>query len=239
MTRGRILLVLACIAAAAVVASGFGARFGLWKFGVGFEVLRWGVYASFAIAALALLALLIPKWRAQRVASLAAALVIGLVAGGVPAYWFQKGIAVPPINDITTDTANPPAFAAILPLRADAKVPSAYPGEAFAKQQQAAYPDIKPVDIAQWPPTAFAKALDAAKRMGWAIVATDPVTGRIEATATTPWFGFKDDVVIRITPEPGGSRLDIRSVSRVGQSDLGANAARIRAYLDLLNKGPA
>ncbi len=75
--------------------------------------------------------------------------------------------------------------------------------------------------------------------MGWAIVAADPVAGRIEATATTPWFGFKDDVVIRITPEPGGSRLDIRSVSRVGKSDLGANAARIRAYVELLNKGSA
>jgi uncharacterized protein (DUF1499 family) len=239
MIAGRMLLALACVAAAAVVASGFGARFGLWKFGVGFEVLRWGVYASFAIAALALLALLIPKWRAQRVASLAAALVIGLVAGGVSAYWFKSVISVPPINDITTDTANPPAFAAILPLRADAPVPSAYPGEAFARQQHAAYPDIKPVEVESRPPTAFARALDTAKRMGWAIVAADPVAGRIEATATTPWFGFKDDVVIRITPEPGGSRLDIRSVSRVGQSDLGANAARIRAYVELLNKGSA
>ncbi len=239
MTIGKILLALAIGAAAAVIASGFGARFGVWKFGVGFEMLRWGVYASFAVAVLAFLALLIPKWRARRVASLGAALVIGLVAGGVPWYWFQHVRTVPPINDITTDTANPPAFVAILPLRAGANVPSAYPGEAFAKQQQTAYPDIKPVEVEAWPPNAFARALEAAKRMGWTIVASDPVAGRIEATATTPWFGFKDDVVIRITPEPGGSRLDIRSVSRVGKSDLGANAARIRAYVELLSKGSA
>ncbi len=136
MAIGRILPILAVVAAAAVVASGFGARFGVWRFGVGFEMLRLGVYASFAIAALALISLLVPKMRANRVASLAMALTIGLVAGAVPAYWFEKGISVPPINDITTDTANPPAFAAIIPLRASAPVPSAYPGEAFAKQQQ-------------------------------------------------------------------------------------------------------
>jgi uncharacterized protein (DUF1499 family) len=239
MAIGRILLTLALVAAAAVVASGLGARFGVWRFGVGFQVLRFGVYASFAVAALAFIVLLIPKWRANRFASLAAALIIGLVAGVVPAYWFEKGISVPPINDITTDTANPPAFAAIIPLRAGAPVSSAYPGESFAKQQRGAYPDIKPVELEAWPPTAFARALDTAKRMGWEIVATDPVAGRIEATATTPWFGFKDDVVIRITPGPGGSRVDIRSVSRVGKSDLGANAARIRAYVELLNKGSA
>jgi len=237
MAVGRTLLVLAIIAAAAVVASGFGARFGVWTFGIGFEVLRWGVYASFALAAIAFVALVVPKWRTNRAASLAATLVIGLVAGGVPASWFKSVASAPPINDITTDTADPPKFVAIAPLRADARVPTTYPGEAFAQQQHAAYPDIKPVEVEAWSPTAFARALDTAKRMGWTIVAADPVAGRIEATATTPWFGFKDDVVIRITPEPGGSRLDIRSVSRIGQGDLGANAARIRSYVGLLNKG--
>jgi uncharacterized protein (DUF1499 family) len=67
--------------------------------------------------------------------------------------------------------------------------------------------------------------------MGWEIVASEPHEGRIEATATTLWFGFKDDVVVRITPVPGGSRIDVRSVSRVGRSDVGANAERIAAYL--------
>ena len=67
--------------------------------------------------------------------------------------------------------------------------------------------------------------------MGWKIVAADSTAGRIEATATTPWFGFKDDVVVRVRPEGSGSRIDVRSVSRVGQSDVGTNARRIRAYL--------
>ena len=67
--------------------------------------------------------------------------------------------------------------------------------------------------------------------MGWEIVASDPKTLRIEATDTTLWFGFKDDVVVRLTPSPTGSRIDVRSVSRVGKSDVGTNARRIKAYL--------
>jgi len=76
------------------------------------------------------------------------------------------------------------------------------------------------------------RALAAARASGWAIVAADSAAGRIEATATTAWFGFKDDVVVRVAPEGTGSRVDVRSVSRVGKSDVGANARRIREYLE-------
>jgi uncharacterized protein (DUF1499 family) len=231
------LLVLAAIAAGAVAASGFGARFGVWDWRVGFEVLRFGVYASFGLAALALIALLVPRSRRGNATVLVLALAIAVVAGGLPAWWFKHGASLPPINDIATDTDNPPPFVAIVPLRGDAKVSIAYPGETYARQQHAAYPDIRPLELAASPPTAFARALEAARAMHWDVVATDPVAGRIEATATTPWFGFKDDVVIRVAAAPGGSRVDVRSVSRVGQGDLGANAARIRAYLDRLRKG--
>ncbi len=231
------LLALAALAAAAVVASGFGARFGVWDWRVGFEVLRFGVYASFALAALALIALLVPRWRRGNATLLGLALAVAVVAGGLPAWWFKHGVSLPLINDITTDTEHPPTFVAIVPLRGDAKVSIAYPGDAYARQQRAAYPDIGPLEIAASPPTAFARALEAARAMHWEIVATDPVAGRIEATATTPWFGFKDDVVVRVTAVAGGSRVDVRSVSRVGKGDLGANAARIRAYLDRLRKG--
>ncbi len=118
-----------------------------------------------------------------------------------------------------------------MPLRAAAAVPAAYPGSETAQAQRRAYPDIAPLELAVPPAAAFARALDAATAMGWEIVAADAVAGRIEATATTPWFGFRDDVVVRVAPTPTGSRIDVRSVSRVGKSDLGANAKRIRAYL--------
>ena len=87
------------------------------------------------------------------------------------------------------------------------------------------------------PDRALARAEAAARALGWKIVAAAPGQGRLEATATTRWFGFKDDVVVRVTPASGGSRVDIRSVSRVGKSDLGVNARRIRAFLAALRRG--
>jgi uncharacterized protein (DUF1499 family) len=138
---------------------------------------------------------------------------------------------VPPIHDITTDTDRPPEFVAVLPRRADAPNGVEYEGAEIARQQREAYPDIGPLRLPLAPGEAFARALAAARASGWEIVGADSAAGRIEATATTAWFGFKDDVVVRIAPEEGGSRVDVRSVSRVGKSDVGANAERIRKYL--------
>ena len=106
-----------------------------------------------------------------------------------------------------------------------------YGGPEVAAQQRQAYPDVVPLVLEAPADVAFGRALGAARGMGWEIVAADSSAGRIEATATTAWFGFKDDVVVRVTPEDGRSRVDVRSVSRVGMSDVGTNAARIRAYL--------
>ena len=140
----------------------------------------------------------------------------------------------PPIHDITTDTSDPPLFVDVLPLRAGAKNTAAYGGSRVAALQLAAYPDITPVDLAIAPAAAFAKALATANAMGWALVAADPAAGRIEATATTRVFRFKDDVVVRIRPHTGGSRVDVRSVSRFGGGDLGKNASRIREFIGRL-----
>ena len=145
----------------------------------------------------------------------------------------------PPIHDITTDTNDPPLFVDVLPLRAGARNSADYGGSRVAALQRAAYPDIAPVDLAMVPAAAFAKALAAANAMGWAIVAADSSAGRIEATATTRVFRFRDDVVIRIRPRDGGSRLDIRSVSRIGGGDLGKNASRIREFIGRLREPAA
>jgi uncharacterized protein (DUF1499 family) len=157
--------------------------------------------------------------------------VAGAAAFGVPFAMLESAKASPPIHDITTDTENPPRFVAIIALRQGSPNPAEYQGEAVARQQRAAYPDIRPVTLAEPPDAAFKRALTAAREIGWQIVAAVPAQGRIEATDTTAWFGFKDDVVIRITPTAGGSRIDARSVSRLGEGDLGKNAARIRGYL--------
>ena len=81
---------------------------------------------------------------------------------------------------------------------------------------------------------AFIRAERAARAQGWEMVAVVPAEGRIEATETTRWFGFKDDVVIRVRPAAAGSRVDVRSVSRVGRGDVGTNARRVRAFLEAL-----
>jgi uncharacterized protein (DUF1499 family) len=231
MKVARVPLILALVSAAILVGSGYGARFGVWDYRFGFQLVRWSLYTGLATAVLALAALSIPRLRAGHVSALAAALVLGAGVAYFPWQWGQAARAVPAINDITTDTENPPAFVAVIPLRTGAPVPAAYPGSETAAKQRTAYPDIRPLELPLPPPAAFARALDAAKSAGWEIAAADAASGRIEATATTPWFGFRDDVVIRMTPTTAGSRIDIRSVSRVGKGDLGANAGRVRAYL--------
>jgi len=181
--------------------------------------------------------LAIPRTRAGQFPYLLGALLLCTVVAGVPSYWLQQGRAAPPIHDITTDTENPPSFSAVIPLRSGAKNPIEYGGAKVAELQHRGYPDIAPLVLPTTPDAAFNKALDAARQMGWEVVASEPRTGRIEATATTPFFGFKDDVVIRITPVPTGSRIDVRSLSRIGGSDVGTNAKRVRAYLAKIASG--
>lgn len=153
-----------------------------------------------------------------------------------------KGTSVPPIHDISTDTQTPPIFHAIVNERlVGAKDESivndlAYGAgfdspDVLAKMQQEAYPDIKTLELDTDVVSAVALASKIVEDAGMAVVNIDPELGIVEATATTFWFGFKDDVVIRIRPTRTGSKVDVRSVSRVGQSDLGANAARIKAIL--------
>jgi len=166
---------------------------------------------------------------------LAAIVVIGGVMVLLPLR--AKAIAEKaPIRDITTDVANPPPLRALLPQRQAEGADGAYPGAATAAIQHANYPDLAPLQLDMPPAAAFARALASAKAMGWTIVAEDAAQSRIEAYHRTLWFGFTDDVVIRLAPEAGGTRVDLRSVSRVGISDLGTNAKRIRAYMEKLKR---
>lgn len=164
-----------------------------------------------------------------------AGLVIGVIAATPFTVSFLKGRSVPPIHDITTDLANPPQFVAVVALRAGSPNPldRAAPAD-LAELQAKAYPDLAPLSLQAQPGKVFDAAREVAHDMGWEIVAATPETGLIEATATTSLLHFKDDVAIRVTEKDGGAVVDVRSVSRVGKSDLGANAERIRAYLAAL-----
>ncbi len=231
MKLSRVTFVAAVVAAVLLFVSGSGTRFGLWAFPVGFRVLKWAAYLGLAAAIVSLVGLVVPKLRAGQGARLAVSLALGLGVAAVPGYWIATASKLPPIHDITTDLDDPPVFIAVLPARGPDSNPVEYGGAAVADAQRAAYPDIQPLVLGLPPADAFALALRAAHAMGWEVVAQDPAAGRIEATATTLWFGFRDDVVVRVTPADGGSRIDVRSLSRVGVGDVGANAKRIRAYL--------
>lgn len=235
MKPAHCVIALALLAVGLLLMAGPGARMHWWAFGMGFQLLRWAAYLGTGVAGLAVLLLVLPRTRRASAGMLVAALVIGAAVAYMPWHGLQKARSLPSIHDITTDTADPPAFVAVLPLRADAPNSAEYEGDAIAKAQRAGYPDLAPLHIALPPEAAFALALEKAKAMGWEVVGADPASGRIEATDTTLWFGFKDDVVVRVRPDGSGSRVDVRSVSRVGESDVGTNAARIRMYLERLS----
>lgn len=185
--------------------------------------------------------------RGRSLRSSHAAVAIVLVAGLATIFagsWIVRLRSAPPIHDITTDPGDPPAFRDIVPMRQAAQAVNAAEYQRTQRvggreidvieAQRKAYPDVQPLILPQAPGQALELAKQAAQALGWQIVAvvmTIPTEGRIEATDTTGYFGFKDDVVVRVRPDPSGSRVDARSVSRVGVSDVGTNARRIRKYM--------
>jgi len=228
---------LALVSASGVLLAPLGYRLGVWD--VRFALLtlvKWATIASLAAFIACLLAVVGGWVRRQRAGRGYAyvGLLLSALCAGVPLSHYAKARRVPPIHDITTDTEHPPAFVALAAARTAAPNGLAYAGAPVAAAQQQAYPDLIPYLSPRPPATLFAQAAMVARDAGWEIVAVDPQQGRIEATETSLLFGFTDDIVIRITPHERGSRLDIRSMSRVGRSDVGVNAQRIRRFLTRL-----
>ncbi len=227
-----------------------GVKFGLWGWRTGLGELTIGFGPPLAIAALSLgvLALICcvlvrPRGRGAVLA------LIGLIVPALILYQASRVRAhaesVPPIHDITTDLQDPPQFSEVLAsLRqaSGAENTLDYRGRTAGAEnrpvrelQREAYPDIATLSYAAAPETVFEASHAAAESLGWTVQYSDPGSGQIDATAETFWFGFKDDVTIRIRPaQDGGAIIDLRSVSRVGVSDLGANAARIRKLREAL-----
>ena len=232
----RVALLLALASAVTLALAGLGYRWSWWGVATSFSVLRAATIAGAGVAVLALIGVALTAigraWPGLAVAI--TALVIAAIVVWFPLNLQKIARTVPFIHDITTDTDNPPAFVAVVAVRRDAPNPAAYDGPEVAAQQKQGYPDLAPLTLTASPDRTIAAAEATARALGWQIVAVAPAEGRLEATATTRWFGFKDDVVVRVAAAGTGSRVDVRSKSRVGQSDLGANATRIRAFLAAL-----
>lgn len=230
-------IALAVLSGLCVALSGPGHRLGFlgtrWTLGV-FALAGLGGLAAAVLAAWAIaLALTARAWRSVEGSALA--LLMALAAAAPLLAMVRAGAAVPVLHDITTDTESPPQFVALKPQRAASENGAAYGGPAAAAQQKRGYPDLAPLALALPPEQAFARVEATARAMGWRVVAVAPAEGRLEASDTTRWFGFIDDIVVRVRAAPNGSRIDVRSASRVGRSDLGVNARRIRAFLAALS----
>lgn len=214
-------------------------KFEVIDLGTSFVGFKYGVYAGITALILLVLVVILQFLFKRKIITLANAVTVIVFAGialAVPLSMMNRGSSVPPIHDISTDMVNPPEFVAIVPLRADAPNPVEYEGETSAVQQRQAYPDIKTLNYTQPKAELVAAAAQAAKNLGWEMANTDADKGLVEATDTTTWFGFKDDVVVRINDEGDKRIVDIRSKSRMGASDLGKNAERIRGFIKELNE---
>jgi uncharacterized protein (DUF1499 family) len=220
MWHKRVALTLAVLAAVLLGISGPGTRFGVWPFQVGFGMFAGAMLLGLAAAGAAIVGLVLPAQRARSGPLLVAALLLGAASAAVPLDYVRRVKTLPYINDISTDAVRPPQFSP----------PKEYPSH-FAELQRIGYPGLRPLELPVAPKQAFARALEIARAQGWEITVLDESAGTIEAVVTTRWFGFKDDVAIRVAPAGAGSRVDMRSKSRVGRSDVGTNAARIEEFL--------
>ncbi len=246
---------LTVVVIGAVVAALCGpiSQTGLYGFGIAFTILRYAIYFMGVGAALCLAGFVfgIIAYKGD-VLSNAATGLLGIIISTavflVPYSQLSRG--APPIHEVTTDFDNPPAFVDVVPLRVAAE--AANPPEYVAKierfgrtfdvmqMQKDNYPDIQPLQFENTNyEEVYAKALAGVEEMNWTLVSANPQTGRIEAYDKTPWMGFIDDVVIRVEAQPMAYEIDIRSKSRVGFGDVGANAKRVRDYLRKVSGRPA
>lgn len=244
-------LIVAVLAAAATAAAGPGYQAQWWDLGFALRTLigygGWAALGSGVLALVLTLVLLVRGPGRFLVPSILALLVSGTLlyvmvpqlamVREVPLYSDLMGVEpVPPIHDITTDTDDPPQFEAAVKLRESdwmTKNPPEYdPAQGEKQLAFGGYDDIEPAYFDAAPETVFAKALKTVNDFGWLVIRADQEAGIIEAAETSTWFGFTDDVVIRVRQtEDGRTRLDMRSKSRIGQSDVGQNARRIRRFM--------
>ena len=256
----RVTLALMILGPLIFMMAGLGAKLGLWDWRFGLSTLsqKVGPLVLMGSAIFGLISLLLAFFIRPRKGFVIGALAILVPLVGIAklASAKNKVASLPFIHDITTDTQNVPTFTtAILSERAKIegvntvdyvgkKAPSKEKGadgkrimKLVSVQQTKAYPDVRTLILSGEPETVFGEAKAAVKQLGWALKSENTQTGIIEATDTTFWYGFEDDVVIRIRPsEGGGSVVDIRSISRIGGSDIGANAARIRKFLKIMKE---
>jgi fatty-acyl-CoA synthase len=235
------------------LAAALATRFELvdWRLGFVSLTLFGGVILVVVTGLAALVGLILalalkPRQGWQR-ALVALAIPIVGVGGVLSMMWGRSGATVR-IHDIVTDRAAPLALSprvmaararvpGVNPVEADPRVGPGKNGKSVREIQRAVYPDIQPIELRKQAAEVFEQALATARKLGWNVEYSDAAAGRIEATVRTFWYGFTDDVAIQVAPTDQGTRIDLRSISRVGEGDAGANAARVRGFREAISTG--
>ena len=231
----KFVLFVGLMALAALPVGALGHRFELTGLAVSSALVFSGIVLATIVLVLGIAALVFVYTRRRKVDLVPA--LIGLAASVVVLVVtapYYAAVSLPLTNDVTTDRDDPPLFEQIAAQSAPGANLLAYT-ETEAEVQAQGYPDLVGIRAPGGADVSFGKAVDLARALGWEVVSEDAGTGLIEATATTFWFGFRDDVAIRVRREDDETVVDLRSASRVGGHDLGANAERIRAFVELWN----
>jgi uncharacterized protein (DUF1499 family) len=232
--------------------AGLGTGAGAWPYAAGLGALRYALYAAIAGGTLAIVAwFLARRTGARTMGTNALALLAAIAFAAYLGNQVATARSVPAIHEASTNLDDLPQFRA-LPLRSDhlqaipdqgrAELAALDPLNRWKALHREAYPDLRPLRLALPPAEVLRRVEQLARDRGWSIAAVDPQSGTVEATATTLFFRFKDDVVVRVRPDParaGGSIVDMRSISRVGRSDVGVNAKRVRDFLRNLEAAAA
>jgi hypothetical protein len=243
VTRAAVLLGIGAVAAAGVAA--IGSAMGLWSFRAGLTSLRYLFFAAAAGALFGLIGLVMARRRAKLMLANLLALVVALGFVLYLGNLVRIAKSVPAIHDVATDLADVPQFTRLkvrsdnletIPDEGKPELKALPPEERWKAVHRAHYGDIRTVRLPMAPDQAARRAAALARERGWQVVLAG--ADRVEATDTSTFFRFKDDVVVRVRPAPGGGSLvDMRSISRVGVSDVGMNAKRVRAFLADLQRG--
>ncbi len=212
-----------------------GSKFGIWDFSIGFLILLAGLVGCLLCLIVFLVLWLRSRKTVGRFSSSSYGLMglNGLAVGGL---LFQLMLAFrsPPIHDISTDIWDVPEFDKIVSIRGVNSNSLDYNSEYTGSLQQKHYPSLQTLRIPIGVDEALNKTIDVFEQLGFEVVHVDEGNKIVEATATTFWFGFKDDVVARVRQSDDGVIYDVRSISRVGLSDLGTNARRVEKILERL-----
>lgn len=220
-------LTLGVLAIVLPVLGGLGTRVGVWFFGIGVLLVPLGLLLGIIGTVQGLIALRRQRRAGQPPAIAATGTGLSALGAVYLAGVVLSAFTVAPIHNVSTDIEDPPEFTVAASLRAETDNPLSYDSETIGPLQREGYPDLGPLDMDMSRDQAYELVRGVLVDMGLDLVREAPEQGEIEAVATTFWFGFQDDLVVRLRETDGGTRMDVRSVSRVGVVDLGANAERI------------